>query len=202
MICERPCAARWSSYHEVAHADGESRGPAFYGQTVDRARIFAKRMRLRTHAQVNLLYIDQSVTIVNKSAGILSVPLPEKDQISALKILEGYLKKDGQQIGERKREARGTWIPLPVHRLDQYTSGLLCFAMNPKAREHLVKQVRRHTFIREYLALGSGYLKEKEGNWRSWFELDEEGMHKSVYDEPKKGTTEAISSYEVIDSFS
>ena len=74
--------------------------------------------------------------------------------------------------------------------------------MNPEAREHLVKQVRKHTFIREYLALGSGYLKEPRGTWRSWFELDDEGMHQSVYDEPKKGTTEAISSYEVVDSFS
>ena len=82
------------------------------GQPQTGARIFAKRMPLRLHAQV-ILYIDQSVAIVNKGAGILSVPLPDKDQISALKVLEDYLKKDSQQIGERKREARGTLTRSP-----------------------------------------------------------------------------------------
>ncbi|HKK19689.1 MAG TPA: pseudouridine synthase, partial [Opitutales bacterium] len=101
---------------------------------------------------------------------------------------------------DRNRVARNALTPLPVHRLDQYTSGLLCFAMNADAREHLVKQVREHSFLREYLALGDGALEPKRGTWRSWFKLDEQGMEQTVYDEPAEGATEAISHYDVLDT--
>lgn len=169
------------------------------GEAVPGAKIFFKSMPIRIHAQVNLLYIDSSLAIVNKGPGLLSVPLPGKSQPSALSLLENYLQGKGAPELDRHRVNRQRLTPLPVHRIDQYTSGLLCFAMNPEAREHLVQQVRGHSFIREYLALGDGRLVQRRGIWRSWFKLDEDGMEQSVFDEPVAGTTEAISHYEVLD---
>lgn len=165
------------------------------------SKVLFKRMPCRIHAQVNLLYIDDSLAIVNKGAGLLSVPLPEQSQPSALSLLDRYLESRAGGPSDRRSPARARPRPLPVHRLDQYTSGLLCFAMNPQAREHLVKQVREHSFIREYLALGDGSPDQRKGVWRSWFKLDEAGMEQSVYDEPTEGATEAISHYEVLDAF-
>lgn len=166
------------------------------GKVQAATRVFAKRMPLRLHAQVNLLYIDNSLAIVNKGAGILSVPGgPDETQNSALKVLEKYLA--GQAPAGKKTDIPK---PLPVHRLDQYTSGLLCFAMYPAARDHLVKQVRSHSFLREYLALGDGALEEPRGQWKCWFKLDEAGLEQTVYDEPTPGATEAISDYEVLDT--
>ena len=169
------------------------------GKAQPAAKVFFKRMPTRIHAQVNLLYIDNSLAIVNKGPGLLSVPLPGKDQPSALTILETYLQGKGAAELDRNRVNRRALTPLPVHRLDQYTSGLLCFAMNATAREHLVKQVRDHSFIREYLALGDGHLQQRRGTWRSWFKLDREGMHQAVFDEPTEGATEAVSHYEIVD---
>ncbi|MEO0508315.1 MAG: RluA family pseudouridine synthase [Verrucomicrobiota bacterium] len=168
------------------------------GKAKATTRVFSKRMPVRIHAQVNLLYIDRSLAIVNKGPGLLSVPGgPEESQNSALKVLEKYLA--GQAPAGSKSEVAK---PLPVHRLDQYTSGLLCFAMNQSAREHLVKQVRSHSFIREYLALGDGLPREPRGQWKSWFELDEAGLQQTVYDKPTPGATEAVSDYEVLDTIS
>ncbi len=164
------------------------------------AKVFFKRMPTRIHAQVNLLYIDSSLAIVNKGPGLLSVPLPGKAQPSALSLLEAYLQGKGAGELDRNRVNRKGLTPLPVHRIDQYTSGLLCFAMSPEAREHLVQQVREHSFIREYLALGDGELSQRRGTWRSWFKLDDAGMEQSVYDEPVPGTTAAISHFEVLDT--
>lgn len=172
------------------------------GRAQPAALVFAKRMPVRIHAQVNLLYIDSALAIVGKGPGLLSVPLPEKEQPSALKILENYLENQVNRESGPSSKKHTAPKPLPVHRLDQYTSGLLCFAMNPQAREHLVKQVREHTFIREYLALGDGMLDQPRGTWRSWFTLDDEGMEQTVSDQPAKGATEAVSTYEVVDSFS
>ncbi|MFU8848028.1 MAG: RluA family pseudouridine synthase [Opitutales bacterium] len=172
------------------------------GEPVAGAKVFFKSMPTRIHAQVNLLYIDSSLAIVNKGPGLLSVPLAGKEQPSALSLLQGYLQGKGASELKRNRVKHQALTPLPVHRIDQYTSGLLCFAMNPEAREHLVKQVRGHSFIREYLALGDGKLATRKGSWRSWFKLDEQGMEQAVFDEPTEGATEAISHYEVLDSIS
>jgi len=170
------------------------------GEAHPAAKLFFKRMPTRIHAQVNLLYIDSALAIVNKGPGLLSVPLPGKTQPSALSLLENYLQGKGAPELDRNRVNRKVLTPLPVHRLDQYTSGLLCFAMNPEAREHLVKQVREHSFLREYLALGDGKLESGKGTWRSWFKLDESGMEQTVYDEPTDGATEAVSHYDVLDT--
>lgn len=165
------------------------------------AQVFFKRMPTRIHAQVNLLYIDNSLAIVNKGPGLLSVPLPGRNDVSALSLLAKYLHGKGAAELDKNRVNRRTLTPLPVHRLDQYTSGLLCFAMNDNAREMLVKQVRDHSFIREYLALGDGALAQKKGTWRSWFTLDKAGMFQRVSEEPRPGSTEAVSHYEVVDAF-
>jgi 23S rRNA pseudouridine1911/1915/1917 synthase len=165
--------------------------------------VFFKNMPTRIHAQANLLYIDSSLAIVNKGAGLLSVPVPGSSQVSALTVLEKYLQGKGSDELDRQRGVhRKRLIPLPVHRLDQYTSGIICFAMNPIARESLIKQVRDHTFLREYLAIGDGKLEKKSGEWRSWFRLDEEGMYQTVFDTQQEGTTEAISQYEVVEEYS
>ncbi|MEM8868085.1 MAG: RluA family pseudouridine synthase [Verrucomicrobiota bacterium] len=153
------------------------------------SKLLAASMPHRIHAKVNLLYIDRSLAIINKGPGLLSVPLPNQDQISALKILQDYIQDK-------------SLTPLPVHRLDQYTSGLLCFAINPTAREHLVRQVRDHSFIREYIALGDGELAQKKGDWQSWFTLDADGMHQKVSSKKSPGATEAISNYQVVDEIS
>lgn len=172
------------------------------GEPLPGAKVFFKRMPTRIHAQVNLLYIDSSLAIVSKGPGLLSVPLPGKSQPSVLSLLETYLQGKGALELDRNRVNRTGLTPLPVHRIDQYTSGLLCFAMNAEAREHLVRQVRDHSFIREYLALGDGKLASRRGTWRSWFKLDESGMEQTVFDEPTEGATEAITHYEVLDTIS
>jgi len=167
------------------------------------APVFFRHLPTRIHAQATLLYIDSSLAIVNKGAGLLSVPVPDSNQVSALTVLEKFLQgKGATELDQQKGVHRKRLIPLPVHRLDQYTSGIICFAMNPKARESLVRQVRDHTFLREYMAIGDGKLDQKRGEWRAWFRLDEEGMYQTVFDTEEEGTTEAISRYEVVEEYS
>ena len=164
-----------------------------------RRKVLSRRMPVRIHAQVNLLYIDEALAIVNKGPGLLSVPLPGKHQPSALSVLKLYLQDKGTQTSKRNAMDSHAFTPLPVHRLDQYTSGLLCFAMHPEAREHLIKQVRDHSFLREYLALGDGKLRQRKGLWKNWLRLDEQGMKQFAFDVPTKSAVEATSLYEVID---
>src|ERR1041385_5380051 len=87
------------------------------------------------HPRVSLLFLDSSLAIIDKGPGLISVPAPGSD-LSALSILGDYLS------GKLKPRDRAIAIktlpptfrrlqPLPVHRLDQYTSGVFCAALNP-----------------------------------------------------------------------
>src|SRR5437667_5384234 len=124
----------------------------------------------RIHPRVSLLYLDSALAIVNKGPGLISVPAPNCD-LSALSILADFLAgrlkaQDRGRSGKTLPPAYRKLQPLPVHRLDQYTSGVFCIALNPTAREKLIEQLRAHTMKREYVAYVEGRPPTPRGTWR------------------------------------
>ncbi len=159
------------------------------------------------HPRVSLLYLDSYVAVVNKGPGLLSVPADAGD-LSALSILADFL---AGKLAARDRSVAGKTLPpayrrlepMPVHRLDQYTSGVFCMGMNSAGRHHLIEQLKAHTMKREYVALVEGRCDVPKGTWRQWLQLsrDELRQHvispaaaKALGDEAR----EAITHYEVI----
>ena len=57
----------------------------------------------------------------------------------------------------------GVLRPGIVHRIDKDTSGLLIVAKNDFAHTHLAKQIKDHSFTREYEAVVFGNLKDDDG---------------------------------------
>ena len=162
------------------------------------------------HPRVSLLYLDSSVAIVNKGPGLISVPAPNCD-ISALSILADFL------MGKLKAQSRGSagkslppayrkLQPLPVHRLDQYTSGVFCMATNPAARRHLIEQLKVHSMRREYVAFVEGRPLTPAGTWRQWLQLSRDELRQHVLSatqakDPGGESREAITHYEVIHEY-
>lgn len=161
----------------------------------------------RIHPRVSLLYLDASLAVVNKGPGLLSVPAAS-GELSALSILADFL------AGKLKAHDRGVagkslppvyrrLQPLPVHRLDQYTSGVFCMATNPAARHHLIEQLKAHTMKREYVAFVEGRVSTPKGTWRQWLQLDRDELRQHVLSAtearvPGAEAREAITHYEVI----
>jgi 23S rRNA pseudouridine1911/1915/1917 synthase len=159
------------------------------------------------HPRVSLLYLDAALAIVNKGPGLISVPAPNCE-LSALSILADFL------AGKLKAQNRGVagkslppayrrLEPLPVHRLDQYTSGVFCMATNPAARHHLIEQLKAHTMKREYVAFVEGRPGTPSGTWRQWLQLSRDELRQHVLSEtqrqdPGAEAREAITHYEVI----
>lgn len=154
--------------------------------------------RKRIHPKLVLVYLDADLAIVDKEAGLLSVPTHNQAKISAIEVLAQYL---NDHRGEaRRRSYFGTAEPvkpLPVHRLDQYTSGLLCIAFNDESRRKLIGQLRSHDFLREYIAYADGDAPEAGGVWRDHLELDEDGYSQQLRQSAESGTTEAVTHYSV-----
>jgi 23S rRNA pseudouridine1911/1915/1917 synthase len=162
------------------------------------------------HPRVSLLYLDSALAIVNKGPGLISVPASEVD-LSALSILADFLsgKLKAQDRGVAGRSLPPVYRrlqPLPVHRLDQYTSGVFCMATNPVARHHLIEQLKVHTMKREYVAYVDGRSSSPKGVWRQWLQLSRDELRQHIISETQARAAgdearEAITHYEVITEY-
>ena len=97
--------------------------------------------------QIDILYEDDDLVIINKPAGVLVIPDRHNAELSSLnKILEAKL---GQQV----------WV---VHRLDRETSGAICFAKNEAAHRYLSILFTEHNIGKYYLGLVIGKVTPAE----------------------------------------
>lgn len=98
--------------------------------------------------QIEKLYEDEELIIVNKPAGLLVIPDRHNHNLPSLnKLLEETLK---QQV----------WV---VHRLDRDTSGVICFAKTEAAHKYLSKLFQEHEIGKYYHGLVIGRVIPEEG---------------------------------------
>ena len=70
----------------------------------------------------------------------------------------------GEGIYDWLRHREPRWAKLAIiHRLDKETSGVLLFALNRAAQQHVSQQFQNNTVAKEYLALVRGRPGEREG---------------------------------------
>jgi 23S rRNA pseudouridine1911/1915/1917 synthase len=101
----------------------------------------------RARCSLAVLHEDEHVILVDKPAGLLTVPsAPGLDEDTALRRVQDYA---------RRLKPRGAYAER-VHRLDRDTSGVLAFALSREARAGLIDTFRRHRIDRAYLAIVEG----------------------------------------------
>lgn len=96
-----------------------------------------------------IVHVDRDVVVVDKPAGLLTVPFSEDDRDTLLHRV---------RVALRRLEGRPCPPLRVVQRLDKDTSGLLVLARNRKAERALQRQLRKHDMQRRYLALALGEL--------------------------------------------
>ncbi len=99
----------------------------------------------RARLSLPRLYEDETVIVIDKPAGLLSVPSApgKEDEDTARARVLDYV---------AKLRPRRPWVGA-VHRLDRDTSGALAFALTPAARAALRELFSRHAILRRYLAI-------------------------------------------------
>ena len=101
-----------------------------------------------------VVFEDEYLIVVDKQAGILTVPTEKQETKTLVDEVSRYL-------GGRSRA-------LVVHRLDRETSGLLVFAKRSEIAGALQDQLRLRAPEREYLAIVAGQMKQKSGQFESY----------------------------------
>ena len=103
--------------------------------------------------KLEILYQDQWIAVVNKPAGMLSVPYGGSKGKTAQSILEDILRKQGKANGKHK--------PYAVHRLDRDTSGVMMFALTEQAQKKIMDSWHKMVSERLYRAVAENPLNKK-----------------------------------------
>lgn len=127
---------------------------------------------------VPILHRDAHLVIVDKPAGVLVVPAPER---SAATVVDRLTAQIGQRV-------------FAVHRLDEDTTGALVLALDEAGRTGMEAMFRAHTVTRDYLALTTAAPSPPAGTIDS---LLSEGADGIVRVTPRGGTR-AITHYETL----
>ncbi len=132
------------------------------GQTVDepgtdvvpetKIELHASRpARRRVRARLSVLHEDGDVIIVDKPAGLLTVPTEAREKDTLWSRVLFYLQ---HRYGGRPYAGI-------VHRIDKDTSGAVVFARNRAALHFLQERFREHAIDREYVVIAAGAVPDK-----------------------------------------
>ncbi|MDP2928367.1 MAG: RluA family pseudouridine synthase [Candidatus Omnitrophota bacterium] len=108
---------------------------------------------------IPIVFEDDWLLVVNKPAGLLSVPTPKHES----RTLTSILNQDAQDRGLKYRLH-------PCHRLDRETSGLLIYAKGKSVEEKMIGAFRDRLVGKKYIAFVHGKLSQPQGTISSAIE--------------------------------
>ena len=138
---------------------------------------------------IEVVHQDADVLLVNKRPGI-SVEADERGGASLEELVRDYVLAADP----------GAAVPVPCHRLDNQTCGLVVFALNPRAGEILRDAFRRRTLDKIYTCLVKGQPKPPAAVCRAWLRKDSEAGRVAVFDREVPGSRAIVTGYETLEA--
>ena len=129
---------------------------------------------------LDIVFEDDNILIVNKSSGI------EVTGDNSL-TQEIHLKYSSLEFK-----------PMPCHRLDRNTTGLVLFAKTQKSLDILLDKFKNHEIEKHYIALVYGTPPKKYDRLEAYLFKDNKKSLVYISDTPKTGYRKIITSYNVI----
>jgi 23S rRNA pseudouridine1911/1915/1917 synthase len=107
-----------------------------------------------TARRLKVLYEDRDILIIDKPAGLLTQPTPDRERDTLLERAGRYL--------THTRGAQQPFVGI-VHRIDKQTSGVILLVCAPRALRPFQTLFRTHAIERSYLAVVEGIVKPSRG---------------------------------------
>ena len=150
----------------------------------DEILIYISDELLDVDIELNVFYEDENIFIINKPAGLEVVG---NDSLTTL-IHNKYTNCE--------------FKPMPCHRLDRNTRGLILFAKNQESLDILLRKFKNHEIEKHYLALVYGVPKKSSQKLTAYLFKDSKKSFVYISDEAKKGYSKIITSYSVVEKYS
>ena len=146
----------------------------------------------KTSSNIDIVYEDENVIIVNKPAGILSQKADDND-ISINEMIISYLLEKGSLT----KEDLQTFKPSICNRLDRNTSGLVVAGKTLKGLQVMSEVIKERNVDKYYLTVVDGILDE--GMELNGYLLKDEKTNKVSISETDNGGDRIETSFEPID---
>jgi 23S rRNA pseudouridine1911/1915/1917 synthase len=137
---------------------------------------------------VQIVFEDKDILLLEKPAGLLTVPTPDEQERTAYAYLRQYL-----------RERNPTQKLFVVHRLDKFASGVLVFAKSKLVQARLKALFASHNIQRRYWAIVEGRVEKEHGTIRSY--LAENRLKRMHSTGDRSAGKEAVTRYRVLRRF-
>ncbi|MBQ6380729.1 MAG: RluA family pseudouridine synthase [Clostridia bacterium] len=138
---------------------------------------------------LDIRYEDEDLLVVNKPKGMVVHPAAGHESGT---LVNALLFHCGKSLSGINGELR----PGIVHRIDKDTSGLLVVAKNDFAHNSLARQIKAHSFTREYEAVVYGNLKTDSGTIEA--AIGRHPTHRKKQAVTDKHSRPAVTHYEVV----
>ena len=135
----------------------------------------------KNQVKLDVVYEDDNILLINKPANI---EVTGENSLTSL-VHKNYIDSN--------------FKPMPCHRLDRNTTGLVLFAKNEIALNILLDKFKNHEIEKHYLALVYGIPKVQSKRCEAYLFKDNKKSMVYISDVPKKGYVKIITSFSVLE---
>ncbi len=141
--------------------------------------------------RLRVLFEDEHVLIVDKPAGVLTQPTPERERDTLLERAGRYLM--------RSRGGKRPFVGI-VHRIDRNTSGVVLLVCSPRSLRPFQSLFRTHSIERSYVAVVEGAIEPPSGTIDRALVVDRGDGRRGTSRRAGEGLR-AVTHYELIERF-
>ncbi|MCL2873455.1 MAG: RluA family pseudouridine synthase [Defluviitaleaceae bacterium] len=145
--------------------------------------------------ELDVLYEDENIVVINKEAGILSQPDSSSAGDSVVERLVKYLRDKG----EYDASDVSSFAPVVCNRLDRNTSGIMICAKNLASAREIAAGLKERSIEKYYITVVAGEINGS-GVIKAYYIKDSENNEAFTYDKPVPGSKEIITEYESVKS--
>ena len=147
----------------------------------DEILVFIPDNLLESQFNLNIFFEDDNILIINK---------PYNIEVTGDNSLTTYV---------HQKYVDSIFKPMPCHRIDRNTTGLVLFAKNELALNILLEKFKNHEIEKHYLALVYGTPKESYKRCEAFLFKDTKKSQVYISDSLKKGYQKIITTYNIIE---
>lgn len=149
----------------------------------DEILVYIADALLEHNINLDILFEDENILILNKP---YHLEVTGENSLTTL-VHQNY--KDSN------------FKPMPCHRIDRNTMGLVLFAKNEDALTLLLDKFKQHEIEKHYLALVYGIPKNDNKRCEAYLFKDHKKSHVYISDSYKKGYQKIITTYHVLEKY-
>ncbi len=150
----------------------------------DEILVYIADILLENNLNIDIIYEDQNILVINKPSNI---------EVTGDNSLTSII---------HNKYTNCEFLPMPCHRLDRNTCGLVLFAKNQCSLDILLNKFKNHEIEKHYLALVYGIPKIKSQKLIAYLFKDSKKSIVYISDEPKKGYSKIVTSYSILEKYS